>query len=216
MTFLAAHAPDGLLAPGGLLGTSHRFFSKIGGRNTTTLPWIPPGPSPSPSTTLPAPGLGKLHYLPCGCYAVRVQDRASADYAGFIDPRTCRIFAGGTSGLRVLTIGRVSPNCALVPLGPVAFKLAEHEVLSASLCFVETYRRQVLNPAILPLAEGGILPIQDILGAYTDPETEFLRSRTGVLFAPYEVLFISGELRPLASGELQWCTPPVGHSPPVE
>ena len=26
MTFLAAHAPDGLLAPGGLMGTSHRFF----------------------------------------------------------------------------------------------------------------------------------------------------------------------------------------------
>ena len=36
MTFLAAHAPDGLLAPGGLLGTSHRFLFKIGGRNTTT------------------------------------------------------------------------------------------------------------------------------------------------------------------------------------
>ena len=33
MTFLDAHAPDGLLAPGGLLGTSHRFLFKIGGRN---------------------------------------------------------------------------------------------------------------------------------------------------------------------------------------
>ena len=31
----AAHAPDRLLAPGGLLGTSHRFLFKIGGRNTT-------------------------------------------------------------------------------------------------------------------------------------------------------------------------------------
>ena len=38
MTFLAAHAPDGLLAPGGLLGTSHRFLFKIGGRNTTNPP----------------------------------------------------------------------------------------------------------------------------------------------------------------------------------
>ena len=36
MTFLDAHAPDGLLAPVGLLGTSHRFLFKIGGRNTTT------------------------------------------------------------------------------------------------------------------------------------------------------------------------------------
>ena len=139
----------------------------------------------------------------------------SAHYTGFIDPRTRRIFAGGTSGLRVLMIGRVSPNCALVPLGPVAFKLAEREVLSASLCFVETYRRQVLNPAILPLAEGGILPIQETSGAYPDPDTEFLRSRTGVLFPPYEVLFISGELRPLAPGAQQRCTPPAGHSPPV-
>ena len=121
----------------------------------------------------------------------------SAHYTGFIDPRTRRIFAGGTSGLRVLMIGRVSPNCALVPLGPVAFKLAEREVLSASLCFVETYRRQVLNPAILPLTEGSILPIQDTLGAYSDPDTEFLHSRTGLLFAPYEILFISGTLRPL-------------------
>ena len=102
-----------------------------------------------------------------------------------------------------------------MPLGSVAFKLAEREVLSASLCFVETYRRQVLNPAILPLAEGGILPIQDTVGAYTDPDTEFLRSRTGVLYAPYEVLFISGELRPLASGDQQRCTPPAGHPPPV-
>ena len=31
----AAHAPDGLLAPKGFLGTSHRFLFKIGGRNTT-------------------------------------------------------------------------------------------------------------------------------------------------------------------------------------
>ena len=36
MTFLAAHAPDGLLAPVGLLGTSRRFLFKIGGRHTTT------------------------------------------------------------------------------------------------------------------------------------------------------------------------------------
>ena len=36
MTFLVAHAPDGLLAPGGFTGTSHRFLFKIGGRNTTT------------------------------------------------------------------------------------------------------------------------------------------------------------------------------------
>ena len=35
MMFLAAHEPDGLLAPGGLLDTSHRFLFKVGGRNTT-------------------------------------------------------------------------------------------------------------------------------------------------------------------------------------
>ena len=47
MMFLAAHAPDGLLAPVGLLGTSHRFLFKIGGRNNTlapghgqTAPWL--------------------------------------------------------------------------------------------------------------------------------------------------------------------------------
>ena len=36
MMFLAAHAPDGLLAPGGFLGTSHRFLFKIGRQNTTS------------------------------------------------------------------------------------------------------------------------------------------------------------------------------------
>ena len=78
--------------------------------------------------------------------------------------------------------------------------MAEHEVLSASLCFGKTYRRQVLNPAILPLTEGRILPIQDTTGASAVPDTEFLRSRTGAFFAPYEVLFISGKLRPWARG----------------
>ncbi len=39
MMFLVAHAPDGLLAPGGFTGTSHRFLFKIGGRNTTTTMW---------------------------------------------------------------------------------------------------------------------------------------------------------------------------------
>ena len=35
MTFLAAHAPDGLLAPKGFPGASHSFLFKMGGRNTT-------------------------------------------------------------------------------------------------------------------------------------------------------------------------------------
>ena len=39
LTFLDAYAPDGLLAPGALLGTSHIFFSKIGGQNITTTRW---------------------------------------------------------------------------------------------------------------------------------------------------------------------------------
>ena len=37
MMFLDAHAPDGLLAPVGLLGTSHRFLFKIDRQNTTIL-----------------------------------------------------------------------------------------------------------------------------------------------------------------------------------
>ena len=81
--------------------------------------------------------------------------------------------------------------------GPVAFKPTEHEVLGASVCFVETCRRSVLHPAISPLAAGRILPIQDVTGASPDSDTEFLRSRDDVLFAPHEILFISGELRPL-------------------
>ena len=56
----------------------------------------------------------------------------------------------------------------------VKLKLAEREVLSASLCFVETYRRQVLNPAILPLAEGGILLIQDT-SRWHPPDPRHLR-----------------------------------------
>ena len=43
MTFLVAHAPDGLLALGGVAGTSHRFLFKIGGRNTTTVTKIGSG-----------------------------------------------------------------------------------------------------------------------------------------------------------------------------
>ena len=120
-------------------------------------------------------------------------------YGGFIDPRTGRSFGGGASGLRVLLIGRVSPHCALAPLGPVAFKPTEHEVLGASVCFIETYRRSVLRPAILPLSAGGILPVQDATGASPDSDTKFLRSRDGVLLSPQEILFISGELRPLSS-----------------
>ena len=42
MTFLAAHAPDGLLAPEGFLGTSHRFLFKIGEQSTTLLDLILP------------------------------------------------------------------------------------------------------------------------------------------------------------------------------
>ena len=68
-----------------------------------------------------------------------------------LDPRTRRIFAGGTSGLCVLMIGRVSPNCALVLLGPVAFKLAEREVLSASLC---TSPRRLLESLWVPFHRG--------------------------------------------------------------
>jgi len=152
------------------------------------LPQAPPSlPLPLASfTTCP------VATMQFACRAVQ-----SMHYAGFIDPRTGRIFGAGTSGLHVLMIGRVSPHCALAPLGPVAFKAAEHEVLSASIRFVETYRRPVLNPAISVLSEGRILPIQDATGASPDSDTEFLRSRTGILFAPYEVLFISGEIRPL-------------------
>ena len=123
----------------------------------------------------------------------------SMHYGGFIDPRTGRSFGGGASGLRVLLIGRVSPHRALAPLGPVAFKPTEHEVLGASVCFMETYRRSVLRLAILPLSAGRILPVQDATGASPDSDTEFLRSRDGVLFVPHEILFISGEFRPLSS-----------------
>ena len=120
-------------------------------------------------------------------------------YGGFIDPRTGRSFGGGASGLRVLLIGRVSPRCALAPLGPVAFKPTEHEGLGASVWFLDTYRRCVLRPAILPLSAGRILPVQDATRASPDSDTEFLRSRDGVLFAAHEILFISGELRPVSS-----------------
>ena len=107
----------------------------------------------------------------------------SMHYGGFIDPRTGRSFGGGVSGLRVLLIGRLLPRYALAPLGPVAFKPTEHEVLGASVCFLETYQRYVLCPAILPLSAGRILPVHDATGASPDSNTKFLRSRTGVLFA---------------------------------
>ena len=129
-----------------------------------------------------------------------MQDSAKCSLRRFIDPYTRRIFAGCTYGLYMFIIRRVSLNCNSVPLGPIAFKLAEREVLSASFCFVKTYRCQVLNPDILPLTEGGILPIQDTLGAYNDPDTKFLCSRTGFFFDPYEVLFIYKELWPFESG----------------
>ena len=135
----------------------------------------------------------------CPIAAMQFACRAvqNVHYGGFIDPRTGRSFGGGAFGLRVLLIGRVSPHCALAPLGPVAFKPTEHEVLGASVCFMETYRRSVLRPAILPLSAGRILPVQDATGASPDSDTEFLRSRADVLFAPHEILFTSGELRPL-------------------
>ena len=44
MTFLNAHAPNGLLAPGGLLGTSHRFLLYVpleSGRNVFAQPPLP-------------------------------------------------------------------------------------------------------------------------------------------------------------------------------
>ena len=125
----------------------------------------------------------------------------SMHYGGFIDPRTGRSFGGGASGLCVLLICRVSPHCALAPLGPVAFKPMEDEVLRASVCFVKTYRRSVLHSGILLLSAGRILPlpVQDAIGASLDSNTDFLRSRTGVLFALHKILFISGKLRPLSS-----------------
>ena len=60
MTFLVAHAPDGLLAPRGFTGTSHRFFFKIGGRNTTAR---------YPHRDLSAPISGCLRYLQGTCVA---------------------------------------------------------------------------------------------------------------------------------------------------
>ena len=106
-------------------------------------------------------------------------------------------------------LGRVSPSCALAPLGPAAINTAEREVLGASLRFVETYRRSVLNPAISPLSAGGILPVRDPTGATRDADTEFLRSRNDLLFAPHEVLFISGELQPWAPRPAGVTTPPL-------
>ena len=55
----------------------------------------------------------------------------------------------------------------------------------------------MLHLAILPLATGRILPIEDVTGAYDDPDFKFLQSRTGILFDPYEVIFTYGELRTL-------------------
>ena len=150
-------------------------------------------------------------FTTCPVVAMRFACRAvhSVHFAGVIDPRTRRIFGGGTSGLRVVMIGRVSPNCALAPLGPAAINTAEREVLGASLRFVETYRRSVLNPAISPLSAGGVLPVRDPTGATRDANTEFLRSCDDLLFAPHEVLFISGELQPWAPRPDGVTTPPL-------
>ena len=153
---------------------------------------------PQGGASLPLP-LASFSTCPIAAMQFACRAVQSMHYGGFIDPRTGRSFGGGASGLRVLLIGRVSPHCALAPLGPVAFKPTEHEVLGASVCFMETYRRSVLRPAILPLSAGRILPVQDATGASPDSDTEFLRSRDGVLFAPHEILFISGELQPLSS-----------------
>ena len=83
----------------------------------------------------------------------------------------------------------------LVPLGPAAIKQSEQEILGASIRFIETYRRSVLNPAIPPLSEGRIVPVRDTTGAHPVPNTMFYRSSAGQLYAPFEVLFFSGNMR---------------------
>ena len=166
-------------------------------------PLLPQAP---PSQPLPL-----ASFTTCPVVAMRFACQAvySIHFVGVIDSRTRRIFGGGTSGLRVVMIGRVSPNCALAPLGPAAINTAEREVLGASLRFLETYRRSVLNPAISPLSAGGVLPVRDPTGATRDDDTEFLRSRNDLLFAPHEVLFISGELQPWAPRPAGAATPPL-------
>ena len=122
----------------------------------------------------------------------------SVHYARFTDPSKRRIFAGGTSTLRTLTSGRISPNYALVLLSPLAFELEEHKVLNIYLQFFKKYRRQVLNLAILLLGEGCNITIQDTKGTFAVPSTEFLRSPKGILFAPSEVLLTYKKLQPQA------------------
>ena len=155
-------------------------------------PVLPPTP---PSVLLP---LASFTTSPEVAMQFACQAVQSMHFREFLDPRTQQIFGGGTSGLRVFLVARVCPGCSLVPLGPAAVKVAEHEVLSASVRFMETYRRSVHNPAILPLLDGCISPVPDVTQATRDSATGFLRSRRDILFAPHEILFISGELRPLA------------------
>ena len=121
----------------------------------------------------------------------------SIHFRGFTDPRTQRPFGGGPTGHQVFLLARASPGCSLVPLGPATIKQSEQEILGASIRFIETYRRSVLNPAIPPLSEGGIVPVRDTTGARPVPNTMFYRSSAGQLYATFEVLFFfSGELRP--------------------
>ena len=77
MTFLAAHAPDGLLAPGGLLGTSHRLLFKISGRNT-----IRSGPFPGRLSKL---AIDILHVLRGTRIRSRICDQ-SYEYQGLMHP----------------------------------------------------------------------------------------------------------------------------------
>ena len=109
----------------------------------------------------------------------------SVHFLGFTDPRTS-----------VFLLARASPGCSLVPLGPAAIKQSEQEILGASIRFIETYRRSVLNPAIPPLSEGRTVPVRDTTGAHPVANTMFYQSSAGQLYAPLEVLFFSRELRP--------------------
>ena len=117
-------------------------------------------------------------------------------FLGFTDPRTHRPFGGGPSSQCVFLLARASPGCSLVPLGPAAIKQSEQEILGASIRFRETYHRTVLNPAIQPLSTGRLVPVQDTTGARPVPNTMFCESAAGQLYAPFEVLFFSGEILP--------------------